>query len=154
VIGTDGNQIGIMSIHKALDLADEEGLDLVEISPDALPPVCKIMDYGKYKYEQARKAKEQRKKHKVIHIKEIKMRPMIEEHDYQFKARHIQEFIEAGNKVKVVIEFRGRQIVHTEFGERILSRLIKELDGLATVESQPKIEGRKMTMMLSPASNK
>lgn len=154
VIASDGEQKGIMSVRAALDIAGQEGLDLVEISPDAQPPVCKIMDYGKYKYDQSIKAKENKKRQTVVHVKEIKMSPAIDKHDYDFKAKHAKEFLAAGDKVMVKVEFKGRQMAHTQFGAKILKQLIEELNGLAIVESPPKMEGRRMIVLLSPVSSK
>lgn len=154
VIAADGEQKGIMGVRAALDIAEKEGLDLVEISPDAQPPVCKIMDYGQYKYDQSRKAKENKKRQTVIHVKEIKMSPTIDKHDYDFKVKHIKEFLATGNKVIVKVEFKGRQMAYTQFGAKILKQLIEELDSLAIVESPPKMEGRRMIVLLSSAQSK
>ncbi len=151
VIGADGSQAGIMSVPTALEMAEKDGLDLVEISPDAHPPVCKIMDYGKYKYSQSRKAKENKKRQTVVHLKEIKMSPTIDKHDYDFKTKHIKEFLSAGDKVMIKVEFKGRQMAYTQFGTKILTQLIQELEGLAIVELPPKMEGRKMITILLPA---
>ncbi|MBI4778789.1 translation initiation factor IF-3 [Candidatus Desantisbacteria bacterium] len=154
VIAADGSQAGIMSVPTALDMAEKEGLDLVEISPDAVPPVCKIMDYGKYKYAQARKAKENKKRQTIVHLKEIKMSPTIDKHDYDFKTKHVKEFLSAGDKVMIKIEFKGRQMAYTQFGTKIMNQLIQELEGSAVVESPPRIEGRRMIAILSPAPAK
>lgn len=154
VIASDGEQKGVMSVRAALDIAGQEGLDLVEISPDAQPPVCKIMDYGKYKYDQSIKAKENKKRQTVVYVKEIKMSPTIDKHDYDFKAKHVKEFLVAGDKVMVKVEFKGRQMAYTQFGAKILKQLIGELEGLAIVESPPKMEGRRMIVLLSPAASK
>ncbi|MFH1962968.1 MAG: translation initiation factor IF-3 [bacterium] len=151
VIAADGSQAGIMGVRAALEMAEKEGLDLVEISPDAVPPVCKIMDYGKYRYSQARKAKENKKRQTIVHLKEIKMSPTIDKHDYDFKTKHVKEFLAAGDKVMIKIEFKGRQMAYTQFGTKILTQLIQELEGLAIVESPPKMEGRRMITILSPA---
>ncbi|MDI6781550.1 MAG: translation initiation factor IF-3 [bacterium] len=151
VIGADGSQAGIMGVMAALEMAEKEGLDLVEISPDAQPPVCKIMDYGKFKYSQSRKTKENKKRQTVVHLKEIKMSPTIDKHDYDFKTKHVKEFLSAGDKVMIKIEFRGRQMAYTQFGTKLMNQLIQELEGSAIVESSPKIEGRRMIMILSPA---
>ncbi len=131
-------------------IADEQGLDLVEVAPNADPPVCRIMDYGKYKYDQAMKAKKARKSQHVVQIKEIKFRPKIDEHDYQTKKRHVVRFLKAGAKVKVTIMFRGREMAHAERGLAILERLAEEVEDLAVIESPPKLEGRNMLMMLAP----
>ncbi|MEK7813213.1 MAG: translation initiation factor IF-3, partial [Candidatus Desantisbacteria bacterium] len=142
VIGADGSQAGIMSVMAALEMAEKEGLDLVEISPDAQPPVCKIMDYGKYKYSQSRKVKENKKRQTIVHLKEIKMSPTIDKHDYDFKTKHVKEFLSEGNKVMIKVEFKGRQMAYTQFGTKLMNQLIQELEGLAIVESPPKMEGR------------
>ncbi len=151
VIGADGSQAGIISVMAALEMAEKEGLDLVEISPDAQPPVCKIMDYGKFKYAQSRKVKENKKRQTIVHLKEIKMSPTIDKHDYDFKTKHVKEFLSAGDKVMIKIEFKGRQMAYTQFGTKLMNQLIQELESLAIVESQPKMEGRRMIMILSPA---
>lgn len=134
----------------ALRLADEQGLDLVEIAPNADPPVCKIMDFGKFKYEQEQKAKKARKHQTIIQIKEIKFRPKIDKHDYETKKRHVVRFLEGGAKVKVTIMFRGREMVHAERGLAILERLAEELAELGYIENAPKLEGRNMFMLLAP----
>ena len=131
-------------------MADDLGLDLVEISPDADPPVCKILDYGKYKYEAQKKKSEARKKQKTIDVKEIKMRPGIEEHDYQVKMRAMNRFLDSGDKVKVTLRFRGREMAHQELGAKVLERVKEDLEKLAKVEQFPKMEGRQMTMVLAP----
>lgn len=143
--------IGVVSIREALAAADEAGLDLVEISPNAEPPVCKILDYGKFKYEQQKKANEARKKQKVIEVKELKLRPMIEDHDYQVKLRAAQKFLEEGDKVKFTLRFRGRELAHQELGLAVLKRMKEDLSLLSKVEQEPKMEGRQMIMMLSSA---
>ncbi|MDH4139761.1 MAG: translation initiation factor IF-3 [Coriobacteriia bacterium] len=150
LIGVDGSQLGIFATPDALRIADDQGLDLVEVAPSADPPVCRIMDYGKYKYEQAMKAKKARKHQTVIHVKEIKFRPKIDEHDYQTKKRHVVRFLEAAAKVKVTIMFRGREMMHAERGLAILERLAGEVEELAFIEAQPKLEGRNMFMLLAP----
>ena len=131
-------------------MADEVGLDLVEVSPNAEPPVCKILDYGKYKYEEQKKANEARKKQKTIDVKEIKMRPGIDEHDYQVKMRSVRRFLDGGDKVKMTIRFRGREMAHQELGMKVLDRVREEVDELAKVEQFPKTEGRLMTMVIAP----
>ncbi|NPA54239.1 MAG: translation initiation factor IF-3 [Aquificae bacterium] len=152
LIDENGKNLGIVPIDEALRLAEEKELDLVEISPNAKPPVCKIMDYGKYKFEQQKKEKEARKKQrqKMQNIKEIKFRIKIEDHDYQTKVKHIREFIEHGDKVKVWIWFRGRENVHPEIGEKLAQRIIQDLSDIAKVEKQPKKEGRNMLFTLVP----
>ena len=146
----DGKQIGIVPISQALDLAKEIGLDLVEIVPKADPPVCKLMDYGKYRFEQSKKEKESRKKQHVIRVKEIRFRPGIEDHDFQTKMSKLRKFLEEKNKVKATVMFRGRQMAHPEFGMKVLDIVRAELDGVATVVQEPKLEGRLMTMVLMP----
>jgi translation initiation factor IF-3 len=139
-----------MSPEQALNHAEEKALDLVEVAPKATPPVCKIMDYGKYRYEQSKREKTAKKRQKSIKIKEIRMRPKIAEHDYQFNKRHIEDFIQKGAKVKVVIAFWGREITHTEIGGEKLRRLASELSEIAEIEQSPKMEGRNMVMILTP----
>jgi translation initiation factor IF-3 len=142
--------VGIVSIQDALERARASDLDLVEVAPQANPPVCRIMDYGKYKYERALRQKEARKKQARIEVKEIKFRPKIDRHDYETKKGHVVRFLEAGARVKVTIMFRGREMAHTELGQRILDRLVEDLDGLATVEQPSKLDGRNMVMVLAP----
>lgn len=144
VIDADGNQVGIMETKKALRAAEEVGLDLVEISPGASPPVCKIIDYGKFKYEQQKKVREGRKKQHVIHLKEIRLRPNIEPHDFDFKVRNARKFLEQGDKVKASIFFQGREIVHMELGEKVLRRMEESLQDIAKLESSPKKENRQI----------
>ena len=148
VIDASGEQAGIMSVPEALDLALEDGLDLVEISPNADPPVCKIMNYGKYKFQQSKKLKDAKNKQKQIQVKEIKFKPRIDEHDYQFKTKHIRRFIEHGDKVRVFVHFRGREMAHREIGLRILERVISDLEDIAAVEKRPSMEGHHMAMYL------
>lgn len=150
LVGPDGKQIGIKPVEEALRIAEEMDLDLVEVAPLAEPPVCKIMDYGKYRYEQTVKMKEARKKQAVVVYKEMKMRPKIDRHDYEIKKRHIERFLKAGNKVKVTIMFRGREMTHTDLGKSLLQQLAEELAELGTVESEPKLEGRNMQMIMTP----
>lgn len=150
VVGPDGKQIGIKPLEEALRLAEEMDLDLVEVAPLADPPVCKIMDYGKYRYEQTVKMKEARKKQAVVSFKEMKMRPKIDRHDYEIKKRHIERFLKAGHKVKVTVMFRGREMTHTEKGLELLRQLAEEVAELGIVESEPKLEGRNMQMILAP----
>lgn len=145
----DEGQIGIMDIDSALKLAEERDLDLVEISPQAEPPVCKIMDYRKFKFEQAKKAKKVKKQQTVINIKEIRMRPAIDTHDYEFKKRNARKFIEHGDKVKVTVRFRGREFTRQDMGTEILNRLAGDLNDVAKIESQPKMDGRQMIMILA-----
>lgn len=140
----------MVSVSDALKLAGEQGLDLVEVAPKASPPVCRIMDYGKYKYEQSKRAKEAKRHQHLITVKEMKFRPKTEEHDYQFKLKHIQKFLAEGNKAKVTIMFRGREMVHTDRGRKILDRLIQDMQDVANVEQQPRLEGRNMTIVIAP----
>lgn len=142
--------MGIMDVEAALAAAQEMGLDLVEVAPMARPPVARIMDYGKYKFEQAKQARAAKKKQHVIQLKEVKLRPGIDEHDFMTKTRHARRFLEDGNKVKVTMMFRGRQITHPEIGREVVDRVSQELADIAKVESEPKLEGRSMTMILSP----
>ena len=150
LIGADGTQIGVVTIQAALRAADDAGLDLVEISPNADPPVCKILDVGKFKYEAQKKANEARKRQKTFDVKEIKMRPNIDDHDYDVKMKALRKFIEEGDKVKVTVRFRGRELAHPEIGSRLLERIRQEADGVAKVESFPRMEGRQMIMVIAP----
>jgi len=150
VVGTEGEQLGIMQLEDALKLAREKNLDLVNVAPQAKPPVCRIMDFGKYKYEQSKREKEARKKQRSITVKEIKMRPNIEEHDLQVKVRNGLRFLSAGDKVKVSVIFRGRQITHPELGKKLCLQMAEELSEVSVVERPPKLEGRNMIMILAP----
>jgi len=150
LIDADGSNVGVVSITDALHRAEVAGLDLVEIVPNSNPPVCKILDFGKFKYEEQKRKSEARKKQKVIEVKEIKMRPGIEEHDYQVKMRAIHRFLEEGDKVKVTLRFRGREMAHQEIGARVLTRVQEDLTPIAKVESFPRLEGRQMTMVFAP----
>ena len=150
LIDETGRQVGIVSIEEARDMARKRGLDMVEVAPDARPPVVKLMDYGKYRYEAQRAAREAKKKQHHVQVKEVKFRPGIEDHDYEFKVRHARRFLSEGNKVKMTMMFRGRQITHPEVGRSVLIRLIEDLADVAKVESQPSFEGRVMSMVLSP----
>ncbi|HEU5004373.1 MAG TPA: translation initiation factor IF-3 [Actinomycetota bacterium] len=150
VVGHDGQQVGIMTTVTALARARELDLDLVEVAPQADPPVCRIMDFGKWKYEQDVRAKESRKKQSQVIVKEMKFRPKISDHDFGIKKGHVERFLEEGDKVKVTIMFRGREMAHTELGTKLLDRLAKELSEMATVEAAPKQDGRNMTMVLAP----
>ncbi len=150
LIGYDGEQMGICAIEEAQHVADNAGLDLVEIAPGAQPPVCRVMDYGKFKYEQTIKAKQARKNQSKIETKEMKFRPKIDVGDYTTKKKHVIRFLEAGNKVKITIMFRGREMAHPEQGLSILERLADDLKDLAVVEAQPKMEGRNMHMVIAP----
>ena len=150
LIDENGQMIGVVSRREALNRAMESGLDLVEVSPTADPPVCKILDYGKFKYESQKKKNEARKKQKIIEVKEIKMRPGIDDHDYDVKMRAMHRFLEEGDKVKVTMRFRGREMVHQELGLRVLERVRGQLDEVAKVEQMPRLEGRQMTMVIAP----
>jgi len=150
VIGDDGAQLGVLPTHEALRSAEEKGLDLVEVSPKAQPPVCRIMDYGKFKYEQSKKTKQAKKHASTVEIKEIKFRPKTDDHDFEFKLRHIRRFLEEGNKVRLVVGFRGREIVHPETGRSMLEQVIKRCTDLCHVEQIPLMDGRRMVMVISP----
>ena len=150
LVGADGQQVGVVPVEEALQAATEAGLDLVEVAPMARPPVVKVMDYGKYRFEQAKAARAARKKQHVIHVKEVKYRPGISEHDFEFKTRHARTFLEEGNKVKLTMMFRGRQVTHPELGRNVLNRVYEAVKDLAKVEAHPKLEGRNMTMVLAP----
>jgi len=150
LIGENGENVGVVPTEDAIRRAFDVGLDLVEISPTAAPPVCKILDYGKYKYEAQKRANEARKKQKVIEVKEIKMRPNIDEHDYDVKMRAIRRFFEEGDKVKITLRFRGREMAHQHLGMAVLNRVKSETEAIAKVESEPRFEGRQMVMVLAP----
>ncbi len=150
LVGSDGEMIGIVPTRQAMLKAEETGFDLVEISPNADPPVCKLLDFGKFKYEQQKKKNEARKKQKIIEVKEIKLRPNIDDHDYDVKMRAATSFLDEGDKVKVTMRFRGREMMHQELGMNVLMRVKDQLDPLAKVEQTPQLEGRQMTMVLAP----
>ncbi|MGA1842495.1 MAG: translation initiation factor IF-3 [bacterium] len=150
VIDQEGKQIGILKLPVALEMAEQAGLDLVEVAPLAKPPVCKIMDYGKYKYQQHKRAQEAKKNQKIIHIKEIKLRPKTDLHDIGFKLNHARKFLSDGNKVKITIIFRGREMTHPDIGNELLDRVASDIEDLAVVEQRPRMEGRNMTMILAP----
>jgi translation initiation factor IF-3 len=150
VILPDGTQLGILPTEEALQKAYSMTLDLVEVAPEARPPVCRIMDYGKYRYEQSKKAREAKKKQTVIELKEIKLRPKTEEHDFLFKARHAERFLKEGNKAKITMMFRGREMVRMDRGKALLTRFVEALKDVAVVEQAPKVEGRNMTLILAP----
>ncbi len=150
LIGADGSQIGIKALPEALQLARQLDLDLVEVAPLATPPVCRIMDYGKFRYEESQKAKESRKKTSHVSIKEVKFRPKIGKGDFDTKVRHMQEFLGEGHKVKVTLQFRGREMAHPELGSKILDAVLEQIGGLGKVETQARLEGRNMTMVLAP----
>ena len=150
VTSAEGEQLGIMQVRDALQMAIEQNLDLVEVAPTARPPVCRIMDYGKFKYEQQKRDKEAKKKQKIVTIKEVKLRPNIEDHDFDVKKKNALRFLEDGDKVKVTIMFRGRELSHPELGRVLLVRMAKELADIANVERDPKLEGKNMIMILNP----
>jgi len=150
VVGSEGDQIGVMAVREALARAEEESMDLVEIAPQADPPVCRIMDWGKYRFETQKKAQAARKKQKQIQVKEVKFRPGTDDHDYDVKMRNLRRFIEEGNKVKVTLRFRGREMAHQELGRDLLKRVESDMIEETTVEQYPRMEGRQMVMMLSP----
>jgi translation initiation factor IF-3 len=152
VIDADGAQLGILRTDEALRRAEEAGLDLVEVSPKAMPPVCKIMDFGKFKYETAKKTKEARKHQSTVTVKEIKFRPKTDDHDLDFKVKHIRRFLQEGNKAKLVVVFRGREIVHPETGQDVLKRVVELTADIAQVEQNPMMEGRRMLMIIAPRS--
>ena len=154
VISSNGKQLGIISIREALYHAEDEGFDLVEVSPDAKPPVCKIIDYGKLKYKEQKSKKEAKKKQKTIEVKEIKMRPGINKHDYEVKIKALSKFIADGNKVKVSMRFRGREMEHQNLGMELLKKLTEEVSEYAKIETSPKLEGRQIMMVLGPQLNK
>jgi translation initiation factor IF-3 len=154
LIDADGEQVGIVQLAEALRRAREQDLDLVEVAPNADPPVCRIMDHGKHKYQQAQKEKEARKRQSQITIKEIKMRPKISDNDYGTKSGHVRRFLNDGAKVRATIMFRGREMTHTELGKKLLDRLADDMEELATIEAYPKVDGRNMVMVLSPRKKK
>lgn len=149
LIGANGEKVGIVSIREAMEKAQEENLDLVLVSPNAKPVVCKIMNYGKYKFEQSKKEKEAKKKQKVLEIKELRVTPNIEEHDFDFKSKNARKFLTDGNKVKITVKFRGREVNNIKSGEAVLNKFIEKLEDIATVEKQPKLEGRNMFTILA-----
>ncbi len=149
LIGDNGEKLGVLSLRDAIAQAEEKKLDLVLVAPNVNPPVCKIMNYGKYKFEQAKKEKEAKKKQKVAEVKEIRITPNIEEHDFRFKAKNARKFIEDGNKLKITLKFRGREVNNSKLGEDVLNKFIEELSDIAVVEKKPKLEGRNMFIMLS-----
>ncbi len=150
LIGSNGENHGVVETRRAIEMAEDIGLDLVELSPNAEPPVCKILDYGKYKYEQQKKASAARKNQKVQDVKEIKMRPGIDVHDYQVKMKKVHEFLESGDKVKLTIRFRGREMAHQELGGQVMDRVAAEVEESAKIEARPKMEGRQLIMVIAP----
>ena len=151
LIDANNENRGVVSIRQALALAEEEGLDLIEISPQATPPVCKILDFGKYRYEQQKRKNEAKKNQKVVEVKELKLRPMIETHDYEVKVKQAKKFLDQGNKVKFTMRFKGRELSANDMGKKILAQLLDDLDGVCKVDSEMKLEGRQMTMVVAPA---
>ena len=150
VIGSDGKNLGILATKEAISVAKQEGLDLIEISPNASPPVCKIIDMGKYKYDLQKKANKAKKKQKIINLKEIKLRPVTEIHDYSFKIKNAQKFLKKGDKVKFTVKFRGREMQHTHLGNELMDRIINDTSKLGKVEVKPKLEGKQITMIVQP----
>lgn len=149
-MGANSEQLGILQLSEALAMAESQQLDLVEVSPTAVPPVCRIMDYGKFKYQQSKKLQEAKKKQSHVLVKEVKLRPKTDEHDLQFKIKHVRRFLEEGNKAKITLVFRGREITHMELGVKVLERVSSELEDIAVVEFKPKMEGRNMYMIVAP----
>ena len=150
LIGNDGEQLGVFPTQEALNMAEEKDQDLVEVAPNSNPPVCRIMDYGKYRFEQQKKDKEARKKQKTINVKEVRLSPSIEEHDFNTKLRNARKFLSKGDKVKAAIRFRGRMITHSDIGKEVLDRFAKECEDVSTIETKPKMDGRSMFLMLAP----
>jgi translation initiation factor IF-3 len=150
VIDADGAQLGVMTYIDAQKLADQKELDLVEVAPTANPPVCRIMDFGKFKYMQARRQKDARKKQTIIQVKEVKLGPKTDTHDFDFKAKHVRRFLEEGNKAKVTVRFKGREMAHTELGWKMLNKMVEGMQDIAVIENHPRMEGRMLSMILSP----
>jgi translation initiation factor IF-3 len=150
VVGAESEQLGILPLHEAMALAESQHLDLVEVSPTAVPPVCRIMDFGKFKYQQSKKLQEAKKKQVQVQLKEVKLRPKTDEHDLQFKIKHVRRFLEEGNKAKITVVFRGREITHMELGQNALDKFVNELQDVALVEVRPKMEGRNMFIIVAP----
>jgi translation initiation factor IF-3 len=153
LIGANGEQLGIQPLREALRMAQEQNLDLVNVAPQAKPPVCRIMDYGKYRYEQSKREKEARRNQKIVQLKEVRLSPSIEDHDVQTKLKNVVKFLEQGDKVKLSIRFRGREITHQDLGRRVLVRMAKEVTEISDIERHPKLEGRQMIMILTPKSS-
>ena len=154
VIGDDGEPLGVIPTDEAIRMAEDQDLDLVEVAPNSNPPVCRIMDYGKHKYKASKKAHEAKKNQKVVHVKEVKFRPNTDQHDFDFKMKHVHRFLENGDKAKVVIFFKGREIVHREFGQKVLERVAEQTEDIAIIEQSAKQEGRTLVMVLAPKNTK
>ncbi|RII31719.1 MAG: translation initiation factor IF-3 [Geobacter sp.] len=154
VISADGEALGVIPTSQALEMAEQQQLDLVEVSPNAVPPVCRIMDYGKFKYQQSKKQQEAKKKQVHVEVKEIKLRPKTDDHDLMFKVKHVRRFLEEGNKAKVTLVFRGREITHMDIGRAVIERFAAELADIAVIESQPRVDGRSMFMIVAPKVKK
>lgn len=154
VIGANGEPLGVIPVSEALALAEQQQLDLVEVSPTAVPPVCRIMDYGKFKYQQSKKLQEAKKKQVHVQLKEVKLRPKTDEHDLQFKIKHVRRFLEEGNKAKVTLVFRGREITHMDIGRALIDRFAAEIQDIAVIENQPRVEGRNLYMIVAPKLKK
>ena len=150
MIGAESEPLGIISLQEALSIAESQHLDLVEVSPTAVPPVCRIMDFGKFKYQQSKKLQEAKKKQVQVQLKEVKLRPKTDEHDLQFKIKHVRRFLEEGNKAKITVVFRGREITHMELGQIALEKFVEELQDVAIIEVRPKMEGRNMFIIVAP----
>ena len=150
VVSADGEQLGILPIQQALDLARQRDMDLVEVAAEAQPPVCRIMDFGKFKYMQARRQKDARKKQTTIQVKEVKLGPKTDTHDFDFKAKHVRRFLEEGNKAKVTVRFKGREMAHTELGWKMLNKMVEGMSDIAVIENHLRMEGRMLSMILSP----
>ena len=154
LIGDEGEKLGVVSLKEALEIAEEKKLDLVLVAPNAEPPVCKIMNYGKYKFEQAKKEKEARKKQKVLETKEIRVTPNIEQHDFEFKSKNARKFLEDGNKVKITVKFRGRELNYVKLGEEALNKFVEDLSDIASLEKKPLLEGKNMFIILAKKADK
>ncbi|CAH2031527.1 translation initiation factor IF-3 [Trichlorobacter ammonificans] len=154
VVADDGEQLGILTLREALEAAEARQLDLVEVSPTAQPPVCRIMDYGKFKYQQSKKQQESRKKQVQVQVKEVKIRPKTDDHDLDFKVKHVRRFLEEGNKAKVTLVFRGREITHQDIGRAVIERFASELADVGVVEVQPRVDGRQLFMIIAPKPKK
>ena len=154
VIGANGEALGVIPVSQALEMAEQQQLDLVEVSPTAVPPVCRIMDYGKFKYQQSKKLQEAKKKQVHVQLKEVKLRPKTDDHDLEFKIKHVRRFLEEGNKAKVTLVFRGREITHMDIGRALIDRFAAEIQDIAVIENQPRVEGRNLYMIVAPKVKK